>query len=101
MASSDRKGPPVKGELAKSMHAAQPYIDAAWQLIGAIALCAFAGWWLDRKFGLKPWLLLAGAMFGLFAGMYSFIHRVMYLADKEKSARGPDGGDKPSDVEDR
>lgn len=99
MASSDRKVPPPGNSLAQAMQAAQPYIDAGWQLIGAIGLCAFAGWWLDKKFGTTPWLLLGGSMLGLFAGMYSFIRQVLYLAEKETKKRNPDG-DRPSDVED-
>lgn len=91
--------------LAKAMGAAQPYVDAAWQLTGSLGLCALAGWWLDRKFDTAPWLLLSGAMFGLAAGMYSFIRRVMYLAAaekqaKEKQAHEAGGGRKPPDVED-
>lgn len=98
MASSDRKGPSASGSLTQAMQAAQPYIDAGWQLIGALGLCAFAGWWLDRKFDTTPWLLLGGAMFGLFAGMYSFIHRVLYLADEEKKKKAleRDGDEKSS-----
>lgn len=75
------------GSLAKAMLAAQPYIDASWQLVGSIGLLAFAGWWLDRKFGTSPWLLLSGAVFGLGVGMYTFIRRVLELAENEKKAR--------------
>ena len=76
-----------RSSLAKAMAAAQPYIDASWQLTGALGLCALAGWWLDRKFGTAPWLLLAGSMFGLAAGMYSFIRQVLHLAAVEKQAK--------------
>lgn len=100
MASGDRKGQPGQGSLAKAMREAQPYIDASWQLIGALGLCALAGWWLDKKFDTAPWLLLAGALLGLFAGMYSFILRVLQLAERDKKAKQRDGGSKPPGSED-
>jgi len=34
------------------------------------------GYWLDRRFGTQPWLLLLGAAFGLFAGFYQFVKTV-------------------------
>lgn len=94
-----RKRDDGTAQLAKSMAAAQPYVDAAWQLTGSLGLCALAGWWLDRKFDTAPWLLLSGALFGLAAGMYAFIRRVMHLAAAEKQAKEA-GGRKPPDVED-
>jgi len=30
------------------------------------------GYWLDRRLGTKPWLLLVGATLGLVAGFYQF-----------------------------
>lgn len=87
MAPSDRKGPSAAGSLAQAMQAAQPYMDAAWQLAGALGMCALAGWWLDKKFGTTPWFLLGGAMLGLSAGMYSFIRQVMYLANEEEKKK--------------
>ncbi|MBX6333134.1 MAG: AtpZ/AtpI family protein, partial [Gemmatimonadaceae bacterium] len=29
-----------------------------------IALCTYAGLWLDRKLGTEPWLLIVGVFFG-------------------------------------
>lgn len=65
------------------MRQAQPYVDASWQLLGSIGLCALAGWWLDGRFGTRPWFLVAGALFGLVSGMLAFWRVVQRLADKQ------------------
>jgi ATP synthase protein I len=37
-----------------------------------ISLCG-VGWLLDRWLGTKPWLLVAGIVFGAIAGFYQFV----------------------------
>lgn len=72
------------GNTARALRQAQPYIDASWQLIGSVALGCLGGWWLDGKLGTQPWLLVAGAAFGLVAGMISFLRIVSKLAAKQQ-----------------
>jgi len=44
----------------------------------AIVLLGVAlGWWLDRRFGTKPWFLTGGAFLGAVAGMINYVRRVM------------------------
>ena len=47
------------------------------QLAGGVLLGFAAGYWLDNRLGTRPWLMLAGAAFGLAAGFYLFIKEVM------------------------
>jgi F0F1-type ATP synthase assembly protein I len=70
---------------------AQPYIDASWQLIGAIVLCTFGGLWLDRRFGTSPWFVIVGALFGVGAGLLVFLRLVLRLERREKTGRGAPG----------
>lgn len=71
----------------RAMRTAQPYLDASWQLIGAVLLCTFGGWWLDKRFGTAPWLLVTGALLGLAAGMLTFIRVVMRMQEIDQKAR--------------
>ena len=84
MAQRQRSG---LGTLVDSFRKAQPYIDATWQFVGSVALLTFAGWWLDGRFGTRPWLLMAGAVLGFASGMYSMFRVILTLDAKEKAAR--------------
>lgn len=63
------------------------YIDASWQLVGAVGLCTAAGYFADKHFGTTPWLLVAGAVLGFTAGMFTFFRVVLKLAEKDAKAR--------------
>lgn len=75
------------GGTANALRQAQPYIDASWQLIGSVGLGALGGWWLDGRLGTRPWLLVAGAAFGLVAGMISFLRVVSRLAANQPKSK--------------
>ena len=36
----------------------------------ATAIGGFMGWWLDSKFGTKPWLVIIFTLLGLASGLY-------------------------------
>ena len=42
------------------------------------------GWFLDERFGTMPWLIVAGAVFGLVGGM---AHLIMMLNREEQRQR--------------
>lgn len=46
------------------------YAQIGLQLAGAVLLGFWGGWWLDKKLGTAPWLMLGGAAGGLAAGFY-------------------------------
>ena len=55
----------------------------------AILVFAFAGQWLDRRFGTEPWLLLVGVFLGAGGGFYSIYRRLMAdLRRDEERRRG-------------
>jgi len=69
---------PEKGEgLSSALSKAQPYLDAVWLMTGSAALGTLSGYFLDRRLGTRPWLLVAGALLGIGAGFYAFIRAVM------------------------
>lgn len=56
----------------------------------AIVLGLSAGWWLDKKLGSAPWLLLAGLLLGVAAGfknLFTISARMDRLADKDPGAK--------------
>jgi hypothetical protein len=38
-------------------------------------LLALGGWWLDRKLGTSPWLVLLGCVIAIVGGLYRLIKR--------------------------
>ena len=70
-------------DVAASYRKAQPYIDASWQLAGSVALGTLLGWWGDKKLGTTPWLLVAGALFGIGTGFYAFFKAVIAMGKKK------------------
>ena len=42
-------------------------------LFSSVIALGGGGWLLDRVFGTKPWLLVAGLVLGAVAGFYQFI----------------------------
>jgi ATP synthase protein I len=80
---SDRREGLGEG-IASSYQKAGPYIDASWQLAGAIGLGTLGGWYLDRKLGIGPWGLVGGALFGIALGFYMFFKILMKLGKRPK-----------------
>ena len=66
-------------DIASAYRKAGPYIDASWQLAGAVGLGTALGWWLDKKLHTGPWLLVGGALFGVGVGFYLFFRILMDL----------------------
>lgn len=46
---------------------------AAFSLFASVVSGMIVGWFLDRRLGTQPWLLVAGIVFGSAAGFYQFI----------------------------
>ncbi len=74
-----------RGEsVASAYRRAAPYLDASSQLAGSVGMGTALGWWLDRRLGTGPWLLVAGALFGIGTGFYLFFKILMNLNREEK-----------------
>lgn len=73
MAGTDGQDRHGTGEdIASAYRKATPYIDASWQLAGSVGLGTALGWFLDKKLGTGPWLLVGGSLFGIGVGFYLF-----------------------------
>jgi ATP synthase protein I len=69
--------------VAASYRKAGPYLDASWQLIGAVGLWTAVGYFLDRKLGTKPWLLVVGSLLGMALGFYLFFRALLALGKRK------------------
>ena len=62
---------------ADSIRKIAPLVNWGFELIFYIGLGIGLGWWLDEKYGTKPWLLLAGCLLGIVLGFYQFFKMVL------------------------
>jgi len=63
-----------------------------FEFTAAILAGVFGGWWIDRRAGTGPWLLILGAFVGAAAGFYR-LYRA--LTAGQRSTRSHDG-DRPA-----
>lgn len=50
--------------------------SVGFEFVFSVLVPGALGWWLDRKFGTAPWLMLVGGMFGFGAGFYRLMKTV-------------------------
>lgn len=81
-------------------------VGKAWSLaiemVAAVCVSLFIGWWLDRWLGTAPWGLLGFILLGIAAAMWSAIRTGMMMqreqlkaADADKMPPAPAGQKKP------
>lgn len=70
-----------------SLSDALKYAQISGMLIGPMVAFGAIGFWLDRRYGTKPWFLLAGLILGMVGGFVNFFRLVLPPND-----RGPDPG---------
>jgi ATP synthase protein I len=74
---------PTLSKTADAYRKAQPYFDAVWQLMGGALVGTAVGYFLDRKLGTTPWLLVALSLAGITAGFIGFITSINRLSRKK------------------
>ena len=72
------------GKFAEAYRKAGPYLNLGWTFAAAVGLGCFAGWWLDKKLGTAPWLLVAGSVLGMTAAFISFFRTISALGKKKR-----------------
>ncbi len=88
--------------LKKAFGQGQAQMTAQASAVGisfavAIVLGLALGWWLDKKLGTAPWLLLGGLFLGIGAGFKNLftvsarLERMQQKLDEEKNAAGRPG----------
>lgn len=65
-------GPKDRNDWSRAVREAAPYLTIGTTFAASVLLGVGLGYWLDRKWGTSPWLLLVGSGIGLFAGFYQF-----------------------------
>ena len=70
-------GPPARRGPSTS-----DYAGMGLQFGGSIVLFAYAGYWLDRRLGTSPWLLLVLVFVGAGAAFYSMYRRLFGTGSK-------------------
>jgi ATP synthase protein I len=69
------------------------YSGVGLELAGATAGLALVGYWIDGRFGTRPWGMIAGVVIGLVGGLYNLVRESLEAvreakADDDENARG-------------
>jgi len=72
----------------KGLRDASPLLSLGWNIALALALFAGGGIWLDRHFGLSPWLTLLGCLLA-FVAMGALLMRAVQFGNDEAKKKGP------------
>ncbi len=59
-----------------------------------IVVFAFAGIWLDKRFGTSPWLVILGVFIGAAAGFFSIYRQLMAAQRRAEESRTAEQGKK-------
>jgi F0F1-type ATP synthase assembly protein I len=70
------------------------YSGAGLELAGATAGLALAGYWIDGKFGTKPWGIIVGLFIGIVGGLYNLIKESLAAVREAKIEDAEDAADK-------
>jgi len=57
------------------------------ELAATVAIFAALGWWLDRRFGTTPWLLVVVAMLGVTAALIRIVRRATHEENTDEEGR--------------
>ncbi len=79
--------PPKRPPLVEGLR----YAQTGTMLIVPMLVLGAIGYFLDRRFGLSPWLLLAGLILGMATGFLNFFRLVLSPPGKDPDPRRRDG----------
>lgn len=80
------KIPPDKSvfeSLSQAYRELSPYLNIGYVFVASVVLLAFAGRYLDARWGTDPWLTLTGALLGIAVGFYQFFKIVLKSPPKD------------------
>lgn len=66
----EKERPPGKPATPQS---GLKYVGLGLQLAATVGLFTWLGWWLDQRYGWKPWGMACCGLFGIVAGLYHFV----------------------------
>lgn len=67
---------PEPGDWTRALREAAPLLGLGTSLAATVLAGLGVGYWLDRRWGTEPWLLIAGAVLGLLGAGVHFIATV-------------------------
>ncbi|HZZ44488.1 MAG TPA: AtpZ/AtpI family protein [Tepidisphaeraceae bacterium] len=50
--------------------------SVGFEFVFSVLLPGSLGWWLDRRFGTAPWLMLVGGLFGFITGFFLLMRTI-------------------------
>lgn|GEM_PF-2059978 len=62
-------------------------MDFGYTLLASILVFGGLGWYVDNRYGTRPWLMLAGGGLGLAVGFNSLFRRLNLLEKDRKTSR--------------
>ena len=65
-----------EGGKANALNEALRYAQVGTMIVAPMILLGGLGYWLDRRFGTKPWIFLGGLLLGMLGGFVSFFQLV-------------------------
>ncbi|MBI5361641.1 MAG: AtpZ/AtpI family protein [Planctomycetes bacterium] len=68
------------------------YAGLGFQFVAALAVFGLAGWWLDQRLGLEPWLLVLGIFLGGALGFYSLLRAIPAGGSRSPRSGPPEDG---------
>ena len=68
------------------------------ELAGAVAGLALLGYWIDGRFGTKPWGILGGVVIGMVGGLYNLVRESL---EATHEAAAEDAEDNAGDNKER
>lgn len=62
------------------------FLGLGIQIAASLLVPLLAGIWLDKKFGLFPWLTVAGALFGI-VSIFAIVFKIAWIANQESEQK--------------
>ena len=78
---------PLPRDSRTPMAVAMQWVSKITTVSLTMALPALGGWWLDKKCGTAPWLLITGAMLGMAAAFRQLLQMVAAPESRGKPLR--------------
>lgn len=78
-------GPASDPAAADQQRAMGKAYSLAIEMVAAVGVSVFIGWWVDRWFGSKPWGILGFALLGIAAAMWSAIRTGMMMQARQQA----------------
>lgn len=66
----------------------------AFEMVAAVVVSLFIGWWVDRQFETAPWGLLGFILLGVAAAMWSAIRTAMVMQARQQAEAADEAGKK-------